>query len=408
MQSRRNFLKSSLAAPVLMGGGSLLGTLTGFSAQATAQAADYKALVCVFLEGGMDCHDTVIPYDQPSYARYAELRASLLDAYANAPEGSSRDRAALLPLSPANATFGGREFALAPQLAGLADLFQRGHCAVVGNVGPLREPTSRNGFELNSTSLPSRLFSHNDQRYTWMSFAPEGAQSGWAGHFSDATIGAGVNPLFSQVSLFGYAAFLHGEKVAAYQMPMGAINTTYVPEIHSSEEKAMMREHLTAAGISAANLFEQDFIDITRVSLEANDQMRLALESSPPLTTSFPTTSLGEQLQTVARVISSRDSLAVNRQVFLVGLRGFDTHSNQSATLPELQKEVGDAIAAFYTATEEMGLGEQVTTLQVMKSATVICNDFAPCSAMARTRSRSEMMPKRPPASSKTVKAPTA
>ena len=89
MQSRRNFLKISAATPLALAGGPLLGGLNSLNAQAM-DTSGYKALVCIFLFGGMDCHDTVLPYDQPSYDSYAGIRGSLLDAYANLPGGSTR------------------------------------------------------------------------------------------------------------------------------------------------------------------------------------------------------------------------------------------------------------------------------------------------------------------------------
>jgi len=204
MQSRRNFLKSSIALPMMMSGGSLLGSFAGFNAQA-ADISGYKALVCVFLFGGMDCHDTILPYDQPSYDDYAQIRASLLAAYALEPGGSTRAREALLALVPSGADFGSRQFGLPPQLGGLHQLFEQGRAAIVGNVGPLLEPTNSTGFGGNTAQLPARLFSHNDQQSTWMSFAPEGSSLGWGGRFGDALAQANANTdaIFSQIALTG-------------------------------------------------------------------------------------------------------------------------------------------------------------------------------------------------------------
>ena len=145
MQNRRNFLKSSMALPMIMSSGSLLGTFAGFNAQA-ADTSDYRALVCVFLFGGMDCHDTVLPYDAASYNDYAAVRASLLASYASQPGGSTRTRQSLLALQPSSARFGSRQFALPPQMSGMHQLFEQGRAAIVGNVGPLSEPTNRASY----------------------------------------------------------------------------------------------------------------------------------------------------------------------------------------------------------------------------------------------------------------------
>lgn len=339
----------------------MLGAFSSAAARA-GETNDYKALVCVFLEGGLDCHDTVIPYDQPSYDAYAKLRAPLLASYAQEPGGSSRERARLLPLTPASALAGGREVALAPQLGRLADLFAAGRCAIVANTGPLLEPTVMEDFSYNPWKLPPRLFSHNDQRYHWMTFAPEGAQYGWPGRFGDAGLANSADSPFAQISLFGYPAFLNGERVSPYQMPTGSVRQLWVPGLNLRADRDLMREHLESAGSLRDNLFERDIVALTQTSLDANDRMAEVLERSVAPTTGFPATSLGEQLKTVARIISVRDSLGLHRQVFYVGLRGFDTHSRQAATLPALQREVADAIGAFYAATEEMGLQDNITT----------------------------------------------
>ena len=163
MQTRRNFLKLSAATPFAMAGGSVLSSLASMNAQAI-DAGGYKALVCVFLFGGMDCHDTVLPYDQASYNKYAAIRSSLLHSYSGQPGDFSRARGALLPLNPASATFGGRQFALPPQMSALHTLFGEGRAAIVGNVGPLIEPTNRTRLLNGEAVAPKRLFSHNDQQ----------------------------------------------------------------------------------------------------------------------------------------------------------------------------------------------------------------------------------------------------
>ena len=130
MQSRRNFLKLTAATPLALSGGAMLSSLCSLNAQAM-DTSGYKALVCVFLFGGMDCHDTVLPYDESSYDSYAQIRSSLLSSYAEQPGGSSRLRSALLPLSPTTTSFGGRQFALPPQMSALHSLFEGGNAGAV-------------------------------------------------------------------------------------------------------------------------------------------------------------------------------------------------------------------------------------------------------------------------------------
>ena len=139
--------------------------------EATAStAADYKALVCIFLYGGNDYGNTLIPYDNTRYALYQGMRPTL--AYA---------QAALAPtlLVPTTALSNGMQYALAPELAPLLPLFTSNAMAVMLNVGTLVEPTTKAQYTAKSVALPPKLFSHNDQQSVWQSSSPEGATSGW-------------------------------------------------------------------------------------------------------------------------------------------------------------------------------------------------------------------------------------
>jgi uncharacterized protein (DUF1501 family) len=363
MQNRRKFLKSSLAVPVAMAGGSMLSTLANFQAQA-ADTDGYRALVCVFLFGGMDCHDTVLPFDQPSYDDYSQIRASLLSSYAGMPGGSTRTKESLLALEPTTANFGSRQFALPPQMSGMHTLFEQGKAAVVGNVGPLIEPTNRTTFNNGTVKLPARLFSHNDQQSTWMSFAPEGSQLGWGGLFGDAVArgGANADTIFSAVSLAGNSVFLTGDMVSPYQIGVDGVSTIRLIDLGGDALGPQVRDHFYSTGSNRSNLFERDFVNLSQVSLDANDILDSALQSGSTVQTAFPASGLGAQLRAVAETIAVRDTLGATRQVFFVALGGFDTHSAQADNLPGLQQDIGDSIAAFYSATEELGVANDVTT----------------------------------------------
>tara|TARA_R110001592_G_scaffold363248_5_gene682292 strand:- start:32875 stop:34275 length:1401 start_codon:yes stop_codon:yes gene_type:complete len=367
MQTRRKFLKLSAATPIALAGSSMLGSLAGMNAHAM-DTDGYKALVCVFLFGGMDCHDTVLPYDQASYDQYAAIRSSLLQSYAALPSGSSRSREALLPLPTTSAMSAGRQFALPPQMGALHSLFGDGKAAIVGNVGPLLQPTDRTALLNGSGPLPKRLFSHNDQQSTWMSFAPEGSQLGWGGRFGDVAFkaGANINNIFSQISLAGNTVFLSGEQVGPYQIGVDGVQSIYLLDRSGSVVPAaldpILRDHFSAAGSNRSNLFERDFINLSQTSFEANKLLDAALRTAPDFATGFPNGALGTQLAAVARTIAVRETLGASRQVFFIGLGGFDTHSAQAATLPALQQDISDSIAAFYAATQEMGIENDVTT----------------------------------------------
>lgn len=372
MQKRREFVRSTLSLPLALAGGSMLQWLPAAPVTA-AETAGYRALVCVFLFGGMDCHDTVLPSDAASWNSYAQIRETLLAAYADQPGGPGRAPGSLLELDPLTASFGSRRFGLPPELSAMHSLFEQGRAAIVGNVGPLVQPTNRDMLLSGTAQLPARLFSHNDQQSTWMSFGPEGAQFGWGGLFGDAAVQAGANAqgIFSAVSLGGNVVFLTGNQVSPYQISADGVPSIALIDAAgdrvSAAARAAMRDHFAAGSDMPVNLFERDFVDLSRVSLDANDTLSAALasgsgQSGPGLTTPFPQSSLGAQLRTVAQTIAVRDELGASRQVFFVAQGGFDTHSAQASALPALQRDLGDSIAAFYAATEELGVASDVTT----------------------------------------------
>lgn len=363
MLTRRKFLQNLSMIPAATATSSLFGSFAAMPASA-ASTDGYRALVCVFLFGGMDGHDTIIPVDDDSWRAFSSIRSSLLDAYEDA--GNPRTPSTLLGLSPMTLQGSGREFGLPSEMLAMHSLFEQGNAAIIANVGPLMERLDRAAFELNQVAVPDRLFSHNDQQSTWMSFAPEGARLGWGGRFGDVMVGANANAesIFSQISLAGNSVFLAGDTVGPYQIGVEGVPSIGLLEPRAALPASMqlvLRDHFTSAGADRSNLFERDFIDLSRVSFAANDLLSTALVSAPTLETSFPQSGLGAQLGAVARTISVRESLGATRQVFFVGIGGFDTHSGQATTLPALQRDIADSMAAFYAATVEMGIEADVT-----------------------------------------------
>lgn len=368
--SRRQFLKS--ASALGLAGFAGLGTgLAAFPASA-AETSGYKALVCLFLLGGMDGHDTLLPYDTGSYDRYAKIRAPLLAQYGALDGGSTRERGRLLALSPANAgDFGGRAFALPEELSGIKGLFDTGKAAIVSNVGPLIQPLGRAEFEAGSVPMPKRLFSHNDQQSTWQSSKPEGAQIGWGGQFADAVYlsGAANEPDFVTMTSLGNEVFLTGDVVRPYQL--GLEGPVEIEALKFFEERRdetggediyqRFRGHFEAINFASSNLIERDIAQAMSGALDVNDRFNEALAAAVPLSTVFPASFLGQQLRAVAETISLRGALLVNRQVFFVALGGFDTHDNQATDLPGLQRQIDTAVTAFYQAMTELGLASDVT-----------------------------------------------
>lgn len=368
MINRRKFLKV---------GGGYLGAATGFAsnlASFNTYAADtsgYKALVCVFLRGGMDGHDVVIPYDISSSLAYETIRAPIIDNY-SAAGNESRRRSNLLSLqgtgdSEANGSLAdGREFAVAKEYSALHDLYLEGKMAVVGNVGPLIEPTTRTTYNNGAAALPPRLFSHNDQQSIWMASSPEGATEGWGGRFGDVTSSANLTSSFTAVSTAGNQVFTNGLNVNTFNLSTSGglnINSLNSGSFLGSDAFADAYQHNVYGNINDhSNLLRKDMLNLTGQSVDDNIMVSEALASAVGLTTEFPDSSLGQQLSIVARMIAIRDILGMRRQIFFVSDNGYDTHSDQATGLPVRQRIISEAMAAFYNETVAMGVENDVTS----------------------------------------------
>ncbi|WP_341197912.1 DUF1501 domain-containing protein [Hyphomonas chukchiensis] len=368
--NRRHFLQAGAATSFLAGTG-VLSTLTSGKAFA-ADTSGYKALVCIFLKGGMDHADTVIPRDQASYDLLRNARPGLYGAYGVGSGSSSRDRANLLPLNPTNAaSFGSRQYGLPSQLAGFQSMFESGEMAIVGNVGPLIQPTTRPDLEKATFSLPPRLFSHNDQQSTWMSLGVEGSQYGWGGAFADAAIRSNstMNPLYAMVSAGPNDVFLSGTEASQFTTSYaGAQQVKLVDDIYTlggeSKYDAARRaldDYVAKASFSEDNLYARDYISQSGNAVINNNAYDAALSGKPGLTATFPASYTAQQLSSVARTISIRDALNTKRQVFYVFMGSFDTHSGQTGQIPDLHTELSEAVSAFRTEMINQGVWNDVT-----------------------------------------------
>jgi uncharacterized protein (DUF1501 family) len=350
MSSRREFLRHSLcAAAGASSASSLIGSLTGVAAL-TPQSSDYKALVCVFLFGGNDASNTLVPYSQTDYSAYATARRNLALA-----------RETLLPITPA--TGDGRDFALHASLTEVRSLFAAKKLALVSNVGPLLAPTTRQQYLSESVPLPPQLFSHNDQQTHWQTGRPdEIAKTGWGGRMADAVNALNANAQISMsVSLTGTNVFQVGAQVMPYMIsPGGAPSLWYYNEAWGNPETRVTKAMLEAP---YANVMERGYRDIFKRALDNSIKVNAVLKSAPTLTTVFPDKiELSKQLAMVAKLISVRNELGLKRQIFFCSADGYDTHGEQVETHARLLRELSQSLNAFYQATVEMGVASQVTT----------------------------------------------
>lgn len=321
----------------------------------TAHAApftDYKALVSVFLFGGNDAFNMVVPRSVAEHGVYARSRQNLAIA-----------RDALLPIEPLASD--GAQYGLHPAMASLAPRFAAGELAVIANIGPLVQPVTRDEVLARSVPLPPQLFSHNDQQDQWQTLAGRlGLRTGWAGRAADAIAAdTATQQLPVNVSLAGTTVFQIGAAAAPYSIGTDGAPTHFVlasPQAALYRERRAMFERLLAARSDSA--ITRSFAAVHGRSLRLADTVNLALATAVPLRTVFPATPLGTQLAMVARLIAVRDRLQMQRQVFMTAAGGYDTHDNQNTDQPRLLGELTGALAAFQAALEELGVAGSVVT----------------------------------------------
>lgn len=338
-----------------------LAAMSEAAAQSTS-ANDYKALVCVFLYGGNDHYNTLVPYDDTSHANYLRVRSGIAlqraAVAANAlPIGTGEGLAA-----PVNGLAPGRQLALAPELSGLLPLFNKGELGLILNIGTLIQPTTKAQYTAANVPLPPKLFSHNDQQSVWQSSNPEGATSGWGGRMGDLFLSGNGKTTFTCVNASGNAVFMSGREAVQYQVSTSgavAMRGLAAPLFGSQACSAALRQLVTAP---QTHLMRAEYTRVTSRAIDAQATLSTALAAARPFQTIFPNGGLSQQLQMVARMIAARDQLAVKRQVFFVSLGGFDLHDFLLTQHPGLMSQLGESLKSFQAAMAELGVGDRVTT----------------------------------------------
>ncbi len=352
--NRRQFLRSTSAAALLA---STPGLAHSQMIGGSGPFTDYKALVCVFLFGGNDSFNMLVPTSQSEYDAYLASRQNL-----------AIPQNALLPINP---ILGAEQmdFGLHPDMTGVRDLFEDGKAAFLANVGPLVEPTTRDQFVSGSVALPPQLFSHNDQQDQWHSLKGNAtSKTGWAGRVADLLdTDLEGQQMATNASLFGTSLFQSAEETVAYVMgPGGPVQFIGF----SSEPGNILYEHRQTferiLGAQYDTVYERAFADVQQRAFAAADTVSSAIAGAPTFDGIFPTpqegrTQLETQLRTVAQLIAMRDDLQMQRQVFFVAAGGFDTHDNQVIDQPNLLGDVSKSLAEFYAAMVSIGMTQDVT-----------------------------------------------
>ena len=356
-QTRREFVRRSCCTAAALGVASSFSRFGLVNALAQTPG-DFRALVCIFLFGGNDANNLLVPMDPAGYANYLNIRKQLSNG------GLALDQGSLLPISSKTQQVGTTAFGLHPNTPELQALFANGQLAFLANVGTLVTPTTRAEYLARTQAVPANLFSHQDQQLQWQTSAPDSfGTTGWAGRVADR-----VQPIFNVNSLFppvtsvaGTAIFCTGQQTQPYAIFPGSTPglSGFGSSASSTARLQALQQLLTFdTGVSMI----QSASTITSNALADSQTLSGALAAAGNLTTVFPTTGLGSQLLQVAKILKVRSALGLNRQIFFCSLGGFDTHTAQIATQQALFSQLSPAMNAFYSATVELGLAQQVTT----------------------------------------------
>ncbi len=342
MNHRRDFLKMAAMAGLARFG----------AVNALAQAAtDYKALVCIFMFGGNDGNNLIVPQTQSEFNAYKAARGSLA-----LPDGNAK-------LLPVTASSTGTPYALTDGLAQIQPFWAQNKLAVVANVGMLVQPTTRAQYTANQVPVPTNLFSHADQVVQMQAGIPSSsASTGWAGRVADAVSAMNAGKSFPpSVSLSGPALFSKGNIVQAASLIPGfgmqAYGFNLWPASASQARLNAYQQVLTFNSgltmIQAADKVRQDAQNLSA--------LLASVGNAPPMATAFPQTSIGNQLKQVAQILQLRPQIGLSRQIFFCSVGGFDTHSGQSWQQWDLLKQISAGMVSMYNATAELGIADKVT-----------------------------------------------
>jgi uncharacterized protein (DUF1501 family) len=348
--------RRALGALGALGFSSLVPRLSMSNAVAATTTGDYRALVCVFLFGGNDSNNMIIPFDTAGYTNYATIRGAQSAGGLALPQGT------LLPLTDkSNQT----NYALHPQLTGLRDLWNAGKMAPLFNVGTLLKPGATRSNYVAFGAAPPNLFSHEDQQRQFQGIRLKSitAPSGWGGRMADLMGSAGgTTPV--GVSIAGNALFLTGDTSGQVALPQ-----TGTLAISGTSASALDQQRLTAlralmsGGSDAVMVSTLGGLQSKTVTLQQTLGPILSGASTAIAAFGTQSNSIANQLKQVTKLIEKRSQLGnPTRQIFFVSHGGYDTHSGQIATQDALFAQLSPALTSFYNATSSLGLANNVTT----------------------------------------------
>jgi len=384
LQSRRDFFRQAACAAV--GSLSIATTIRDLrfinTAVAQESLTDYKALVCIFLSGGNDSNNLIIPIGASEYPNYKAVRQNLALYEASMNPHPSNPLRNVLPITSMNPD--GHSYGMHPDCSELHTLIAEKKAAVLFNVGPLLYPLTRAQYSNNSVAKPPQLFSHSDQVTHWQTSLPDRPpSSGWGGRVADlihpqqyqlvgGTPTANSAKIALCTSVAGSNTFEVGDVFAQYH-----VSTTGAVALSSGVSGARLQAVKDILALGSVNLQRTAFADVSENAIAVGDLLNTSIAATAASTywdpNPFPNTSLGNQLKMVARLIAARGPLSMKRQIFFTSVGGYDTHTSQtgSAAAPtdtsvgahaNLLNELSEAIHAFQRAMQKLGTENMVTS----------------------------------------------
>ncbi|WP_435355810.1 DUF1501 domain-containing protein [Emticicia sp. SJ17W-69] len=381
--NRRDFIKQ--AGCSAMGSTTLLSTLTSLGAvngavsgnlSNTKSSEDYKALVCILFSGGMDSFNTLIPYGTTvggdnGFNEYKAVRSDLAIQTVSSLWKLNSTQCTGFRGLPCNYS----SFGVHPSMQGVSQLFNTGKLAFMSNIGTLVEPVmNKTEYESGLKKLPLGIYSHSDQIMQWQTSVPQSRDAlGVGGRLADLLNASNTHQEVSMnISLNGKNTFQRGKNVAEYAisnnvdpgnvgvspLPSWWSNTGSITDLRNSSVDSLVSKVY-------ANLLQKTYSTTTKNTIASFDIFKEALKRVPSITTAFPTTNLAKDLLAVAKVMSVRNDLGAKRQTFFINYGGWDMHDNLVNGMTNQLTVVSQALKAFYDATTELGIADNVTTFTI-------------------------------------------
>ncbi|MBX2824675.1 MAG: DUF1501 domain-containing protein [Gammaproteobacteria bacterium] len=352
--SRRKFL--NLGTRALCGAGLALGsspwhTLAHAANGDLLQHQDYRALVCIYLGGGSDGFNLLVPTDTAEYNEYATSRQHLAVAQSQ-----------LSPLSVRNA--GNPGVGLNNQAAALLPLYDEGRLSFVANVGTLIEPTDRESFENHSVALPEQLFSHSDQEIQWQQLQGGlSTRDGWGALAAQYLADGQERDYLTSITLAGSNYWQTSRADRPFSVNSeGVTHYAGMDSVDADWQRPRREAFQRIMQAQQSHVFAQAYADLQQRAFGITEELGAILDSASPLSAEVPAENyLAEQLAMVARLINVRSSLGMSRQIFYVNMGGWDVHDNQSSEQPELFGQLAEAMSFFQGEMDHIGMSDSVT-----------------------------------------------